>query len=197
MNKFIPNNHLDLGCGNLPRNPYNAKILYGLDIRKFNDTDNIKYVTANLSFEPIPFESDFFCSVSAFEFIEHVPRVLYDPNLKETFYPFMRLMNEVYRVLRQGGRFYAVTPCYPSEESFRDPTHVNYISSKTHYYFCGDDPIGRIYGFTGNFRMLTVQRGVLRNFYDPNRNLLFQKAAYIRRLLTNQLNYVKWEFEKY
>lgn len=196
-NIFTSHNHLDLGCGDMPRNPYNAQKLYGLDIRKLSDTENVKCSSANLAIEKIPFESEFFSSVSAFDFIEHIPRVLYDPVREVTFLPFIELMNEIHRVLVPKGRFYAVTPCYPAQEVFQDPTHVNFISSNTYRYFCGDNPEGRIYGFTGNFRMISNSRGAFRNFYNPDRNILLQKAAYFRRLVTNQLTHIKWEFEKY
>jgi SAM-dependent methyltransferase len=194
---FSSFNHLDLGSGDTPRNPYNAKNLYGSDIRKFNDTATVKFSVANLAIERIPFESEFFSSVSAFDFLEHIPRILYDPVRGVTFFPFIELMNEIYRVLVPKGRFYAVTPCFPAQEVFQDPTHVNYISSKTHIYFCNDNPTGRMYGFNGNFRSISVSRGVLRNFYDPHRHKLFKKIAYIRRLFTNQLTHINWEFEKY
>ena len=44
-------------------------------------------------------------------------------------------MNEIYRVLKPGGTFYAITPYYPRDEAFVDPTHVNIITNKTHTYF--------------------------------------------------------------
>lgn len=193
---FISYNHLDLGCGDMPRNPYNAQKVYGVDIRKYSDTATVKFCVANLSIERIPFESEFFSSVSAFDFIEHIPRVLYDPLRKITFFPFVELMNEIHRVLKPGGRFYAVTPCFPAQEVFQDPTHVNYISTNTHRYFCGDNPEGRIYGFNGHFKLISTSRGVRRNFHNPARHYLLQKIAYIRRLCTNQLTHIKWEFEK-
>ena len=65
-------------------------------------------------------------------------------------------MSEISLVLRPGGMLYAVTPCYPSREAFQDPTHVNIITDRTHLYFCGDEPLGRMYGFTDRF---TVRRG--------------------------------------
>ena len=93
---------LDLGCGTNPRNPYNADLIYGIDIRTSPDNPNIK--VADLAVESIPFESDYFDAVSAFDFIEHIPRVIYMP---ERRFPFVLLMNEIYRVLKKGGLFYS------------------------------------------------------------------------------------------
>ncbi|MFC5576555.1 hypothetical protein ACFPOA_00835 [Lysobacter niabensis] len=81
-----------------------------------------------------------FTSVSAFDFIEHIPRLLPTADGRDTTFPFINLMNEVRRVLDHGGRFHAVTPAFPYPHAFTDPTHVNFITHKTHEYFCGDKP---------------------------------------------------------
>ena len=44
-------------------------------------------------------------------------------------------MNEIYRVLKNRGKFYAFTPYYPKAQVFQDPTHVNFITVDTHEYF--------------------------------------------------------------
>lgn len=149
----LPDAHLDLGCGKRPRNPYNRGRLCGVDIRALSSALDFEFRAANLSLEPIPYPDGSFGSVSAFDFIEHVPRLLVTPDGRETFFPFVRLMDEVWRVLAKGGRFYALTPTLPNPEAFVDPTHVNFITDRTHEYFCGDNPLGRMYGFKGSFRV--------------------------------------------
>jgi SAM-dependent methyltransferase len=158
----LPDRHLDLGCGAKPRNPYGRGQLCGVDIRVLPDKPDFDYRVANLVVDPIPFEDDSLGSVSAFDFIEHVPRILATVDGRDTVFPFIRLMNEVWRVLAPSGRFYALTPTWPHAEAFVDPTHVNFITDRTHEYFCGDDALARMYGFVGNFRVLSarwVQRG--------------------------------------
>jgi len=88
--------HLDLGCGSHPRNPYEADHLYGVDIRS-GLGDNI--ASANLAVQPIPFSDNYFSSVSAYDFLEHVPRLVLDVSSKTSIFPFIDLMNEVWRVL--------------------------------------------------------------------------------------------------
>lgn len=146
----IPDRHLDLGCGGVPRNPYQRGELCGVDIQPLVLPD-IDYRSANLSIDPIPFPDNHFQSVSAFDFIEHVPRILPTSDGQNTRFPFIELMNEVWRVLAPGGLFYAITPAFPDPDAFVDPTHVNIITDQTHTYFCGDEPKGAMYGFDGRF----------------------------------------------
>ncbi|HAI58830.1 MAG TPA: hypothetical protein DCM32_03015 [Xanthomonadaceae bacterium] len=154
---MLPDRHLDLGCGKFPRNPYGRGELAGVDVRPLSGSDTFDYRIANLALQPIPFEDDHFGSVSAFDFIEHVPRLLPTADGKATVFPFIRLMDEVWRVLAPGGRFYALTPAYPHAEAFTDPTHVNIITDGTHAYFCGASPLARMYGFRGRFEALRAE----------------------------------------
>jgi len=139
---------LDLGCGDTPRNPFNAHIIYGVDLI---DAPEKNIRGADLAVEAIPFDDLTFDFVTAFDFIEHVPRVLYIPHRRN---PFVILMNEIYRVLKIGGQFLSFTPAYPHPEAFYDPTHVNVISEKTFpLYFDNERLLARRYGFTGKFKI--------------------------------------------
>jgi SAM-dependent methyltransferase len=140
---------LDLGCSNRPKNPYKADELFGIDI--FEDlSKNIK--KADLVLEAIPFENDTFDYVTAYDLIEHIPRVIYVPHRR---LPFIELMNEIYRVLKIGGFFFSHTPAFPQAAAFVDPTHVNFISEGTFPLYFGDGasnpPWGGLYGFKGAF----------------------------------------------
>jgi SAM-dependent methyltransferase len=159
-----PDRHLDLGCGRFPRNPYARRQLCGVDIRPLGDAEGFDYRVANLIVQPIPYPDRHFASVSAFDFIEHVPRVF--PGEGGTIFPFVRLMDEIWRVLAPGGRLYALTPAFPAPEAFTDPTHVNIITDKTHEYFCGDKPMGRMYGFQGSFELVRCEWVSLGEHYS-------------------------------
>ncbi len=154
---MLPDRHLDLGCGRFPRNPYQRKELAGIDIRPATNASDFDYRVANLTLHPIPFADDMFGSVSAYDFIEHVPRILATADGTRTRFPFVELMQEAWRVLAPGGLFYALTPAYPHPEAFTDPTHVNIITEHTHDYFCGPSPLGRMYGFEGAFDVVRVE----------------------------------------
>lgn len=147
---------LDLGCGNYPRNPFGADHTFGCDIREDLEA-NVSH--CNLALEPIPKETESMDFITAFEFIEHVPRLIAS---NTTRFPFVELMSEIHRVLKPGGFFFSKTPSYPSNEVFQDPTHVNFITNNTFpYYFCWHPyggPWGRIYGFNGKFALVQQRR---------------------------------------
>ena len=139
---------LDIGCGKQPRNFFNAATVYGIDIR--NDVEAGIY-KADLIVEPIPFADEYFNFVTAHDFLEHVPRIIYSP---ERRFAFVEIMNEVWRVLKPGGQFLSVTPAYPHAEAFRDPTHVNIITEETFpMYFDNKICLAKMYGFTGGFQI--------------------------------------------
>jgi SAM-dependent methyltransferase len=116
---------LDLGCGSNPRNPFGADEVFGVDLDG-NPEKGIK--KADLAIERIPFDNEVFDYVTAYDFIEHVPRTIYLPERRN---PFVELMSDAYRVLKMGGTFLSLTPAYPYAPAFQDPTHVNIITTDT------------------------------------------------------------------
>ena len=139
---------LDLGCGGIPRNPFKADLLYGVDIR---DSANPNIASSDLAQEAIPHGDASMDCITAFDFIKHVPRVVYLPKIR---YSFIELMNEVYRVLTPGAPFLAQTPVYPFSAYFTDPNHLNPITSETFpQYFDDQRQWGRMYGFKGAFKV--------------------------------------------
>jgi SAM-dependent methyltransferase len=137
---------LDLGCGDIPKNPFKANHVFGIDIRPNED---IGIRCADLTVEPIPFEDAKFDFITAYDFLEHVPRVIYNPQRR---FPFVELMNEVYRTLKPGGIFLSHTPAYPFSPVFQDPTHVNILTDQTFpLYFDHEKNNAKMYGFNGSF----------------------------------------------
>lgn len=188
--------HLDLGCGLAPKNPYKHDELYGCDLRDLESElaeKGIVFKKANLVFEPIPFEDDSFDSVSAMDFLEHIPRQINGSN-GELRNAFILVMNEIYRVLKPNGVLFASTPIYPHPWAFIDPTHVNIMSDKSYTYFIGSDPQAGMYGFNGNFEKIRVFMDTPNNFKYPD-EAQFRKL--IRRLhrkyLKGGLSHQVWE----
>jgi len=187
--------HLDLGCGAHPRNPYRADEVHGVDLALPEGMDAGRFRCANLSLEPIPHPDASFDSVSAFDFLEHVPRVLPTPDTRATRLPFVELMDEIHRVLKPGGRLYALTPAYPSAEAFQDPTHVNIITEQTWRYFCGPSPMARPYGFVGAFEMRRNEWALHPDSFEPTVPLTWRRRYKRARLLRQgRLTHLMWEF---
>lgn len=187
--------HLDLGCGGVPRNPYGHDELFGVDLSGSADGGAIR--RANLALQPIPFDSDHFDSVSAYDFLEHVPRVLPTPDGQATRFPFIELMNEVWRVLRPGGLFYAVTPVYPSRAAFQDPTHVNIMTVDTHTYFTRPQRQAAMYGYSGDFiaRRVQLTRPEGMPAYIAPPATWWQRLRLAHRIRRGACGHLIWEFE--
>lgn len=141
---------LDLGSGPKPKNPFVASEVYGVDIRSYDINKNVK--KCSIGTEKIPFEDDYFDAITAFDVLEHIPRLSSADS--GTIFPFVEAMNEVWRVLKINGLFYSETPCFPMKEAFQDPTHVNIMTEDTLRLYFAERAWARIYGFKGSFRLV-------------------------------------------
>jgi len=152
---------LDLGCGNFPRNPFGAHAIYGIDVA---DTTSRNTLKADLSIEGIPFPDNTFDFCTAYDFLEHIPRLAWPQGVKRL--SFIELFNEIHRVLVPGGLFLYLFPAYPASEAFQDPTHVNFLTESTvPDYFCrpGLCASQYMYGFNSEFSLLS-QAWINRNW---------------------------------
>ncbi len=140
---------IDLGSGLVPRNDFKCEQSVGLDIRS-----SPHVIACDLSVDTIPYGNNTASVITAFDFLEHVPRVLANSQ-GGSRYPFLDLMNEIYRVLEPGGLFFSSTPCYPWPMAYSDPTHVNIMTEETLFnYFCKPRLWAQIYGFKGSFDLV-------------------------------------------
>lgn len=187
--------HLDLGCGAKPRNPYGRDEVHAVDLSPTADMDPALFRSANLSLQAIPHADAVFDSVSAYDFLEHVPRLLPTADGRSTRFPFIELMDEIHRVLKPGGLFYALTPAYPNAASFHDPTHVNAIGRGTAAYFCGEAPMARMYGYRGTFALRRNDWAMLPEDFVPGTSLgWLRRLKKIRRQRAGRLSHLVWEF---
>lgn len=139
---------LDIGSGPVPKNPFGADTVIGADLRE-NKCNNVLY--ADLVGGALPFENESFDYVTAYDVLEHIQRVVSVNGA--TVFPFVSLINEVFRVLKSGGIFFCIQPCFPAKQAFQDPTHVNIMTEDTMYlYFC-EPAWARIYGYSGSFEL--------------------------------------------
>jgi len=112
---------LDLGCG---RRKTPGAI--GIDKIKLPEVD----VVHDLNKFPYPFEDNYFHKIIAKNIIEH----LWDT---------VKVMEELYRILKPNGILYIEVPIFPNPCCFRDPTHVRYFEKDSFDFFCPDTDLGR------------------------------------------------------
>jgi SAM-dependent methyltransferase len=104
---------LDIGCG---RNK--AKGAIGMDRVKLDGVD----IVQDLNALPYPFADNEFDEVRAIHVIEHLDSVV-------------KAMEEIYRILKPGGRAIIITPHYSDSQSWNDPTHKWHLTSYSFRYF--------------------------------------------------------------
>lgn len=138
---------LDLACGKNKREGY-----VGLDIAKIDQVDHV----VDLQIFPWPIESESAEEVNCSHYIEHIKhdnvaldlKLLLDqcdsfedfkekvnnPDFLAPQDGFIKFINEVYRILKPGGKVHMVAPYYTSMRAFGDPTHVRHISDSSFWY---------------------------------------------------------------
>ncbi len=187
--------HLDIGSGPYPANPYRRPNVFAIDVRNLPTLNGTSFVQADLTVNTIPFPDNYFASVSALDYLEHVPRVILSEDGVGTVFPFVRLMSEIWRVLEPDGLLYAISPIYPHPAAFADPTHVNFITKDTHQYFCGDTPKGRMYGFAGRYCHVRTELVVKKDALIAGKLALTQRIRRLRYKLQGRLYHYLWELQ--
>lgn len=127
---------LDLGCG-----PKKRLGFTGVDRSSSVGVDAI----CDFERDALPFADATFDVVYTDQVLEHISGL-------------DRLLGEVSRVLKPGGRFQVVVPYAGGLRAFQDPTHVRFFTLKTFEYFIKEGSrVGAWY--TGkHFRLITRRR---------------------------------------
>ena len=73
---------------------------------------------------PWPFEDGTFAEVKCVHVLEHIDRNLLVP-----------VMNELHRIIEDGGKLFIEAPVAPHWKAFADPTHVSFLVPQTFLYF--------------------------------------------------------------
>ncbi len=117
---------LNLGCGKDIKKSTSRKRFINLDVALLKGVD----VVADLR-GGIPFDEGTFDKVIAHHVLEH-------------FFPddLINLMNEIHRVLKDGGVIDIEVPHYKSKGAFKDPTHKSFFTEETFEYFTTEHNLG-------------------------------------------------------
>lgn len=94
--------------------------------------------------QPWPFADSSVDKIIAHDIIEHLPDRVHT-------------MNELWRVLKPGGRAEIIVPTTEGRGAWQDPTHCSYWNRNSFFYFTAGDPhrerFGRYYGVHARFRV--------------------------------------------
>ncbi len=158
--KEYENPILNLGCGKS-----NPKEYYGIDIAEHEGVDAV----CDLN-EGIPLPDNSFVEINAIDFLEHLKP---ENNIM--------IMEEIYRVLKPGGKLKALVPSTDGNNmgAFQDPTHYSFWNEKKFWYFTkeGYFPISReIYGIQTWFKPL-----MLDTYYNE------YNVTYVKAMLEKEL----------
>lgn len=113
MKRRIKSQTLHIGCG---QDKYPGSI--GVDINPQTEAD----VIHDLNRYPYPFASNSFSKIIAYNIIEHIDDVI-------------QTMEELYRIGKNGGKIIITTGHFSGVDSFTDPTHKHFFTSRTFDYF--------------------------------------------------------------
>ena len=96
---------VDFGCGASKKNGF-----IGVDILKLDGVD----IVHNLTSFPYPFEDNSVDEIWMDNVLEHLPNP-------------MRVVEELWRISRNGTKIIIAVPYFRSHYAFIDPTHVNFF----------------------------------------------------------------------
>ena len=115
---------LDVGCGKVKRGDV------GMDVYPGPGVD----VVWDMSHTPWPLKSESFETVIASHVLEHIPWSL-EPQYEDALY---RVLAEIHRVLKPGGKLLVTTPHQDSRYAWGVPTHRRMFNETTWTHFSRD-----------------------------------------------------------
>jgi SAM-dependent methyltransferase len=152
---------LNLGCGD--------DHIASTPDREWVNSDISRGVKADLYFDafemPLPLKDEEFDLVKAYDFLEHVPHVVFDTKRQPLRGDgFIIMMEELWRILKPGGVLDARFPALHNVNNFIDPTHTRQIAEETfRYYFLRD---GKYRFYTSrHWELLAFDRTFRHNHY--------------------------------
>lgn len=138
--------HLDLGCGRVKKARLGIDLRYSpgvdlvVDLEQLAPPDDIEAIApeeiANQTYDLFNEEANrrgnFSLPIGFLPFPDNsIESVISHHALEHVGDGFMRVMDEVHRVLKPGGLFRIIVPAFPSHAAVADPTHKRYFLEGT------------------------------------------------------------------
>lgn len=170
--ELIKETHIDLACGNNKKEGFK-----GIDIAQTDSTDYV----FDLTKYPWPIESESAEEVHCSHYVEHIPHDINNPNDQRD--GLIQFMDEVYRILKPGGKLTVIVPYLTSFRAFQDPTHRRFVCKESFYYFNKewmDTNKLSHYGIKSNFDVIFS--------YFINNDLVLKSKEIREKAFTNDWN---------
>jgi len=135
---------LDLGCGKNKKPGF-----IGLDCIKIPGVD----IVCNLGKEKMPIEDNSVEEIYSMHFMEHAENLLF-------------IMEEIWRVCKNGANVFIAVPYFNSIGAFRDPTHRHFFTYETFDHFTNTKKLPSFYS-KAKFKI--VSKKII--FYPANSNI--------------------------
>lgn len=120
--------HLDLGCGaNCKKGRIGIDRFAAPGVDLAFDFDRMVFPDGFLTREGLlPIPSNSIQSIISHHALEHIGE------------GFIRLMDELYRIMEPDGLLRIIVPLFPSNSAVADPDHCRYFMENTWHSFCGE-----------------------------------------------------------
>ena len=109
---------IDLGCGRRKAGPD----WFGIDCQALEGVDLVHDCNT-----PIPLEDRIADVINATDFLEHIEN-----------HNRIRIMHEIWRLLKPNGVLVSHTPSTDGRGAFQDPTHFSFWNQNSFYYYTND-----------------------------------------------------------
>jgi len=126
---------LDIGCGIEKQDDS-----IGIDINPRSNAD----VIHDLNIFPYPFENNLFDVIYCTSVIEHLDNVI-------------KVLEEIYRIGKNGAVVKITVPFYKNWVAFTDPTHIHFFTSSSFDYFDKTKLLSKYKYSSINFKIINVE----------------------------------------
>lgn len=121
---------INIACGS---REIKGKECVNMDIRKTELTDVIHDVHEF----PWPFKDEEFGDAYALDIVEHICPL-----------KIVRFIDEIWRIVKPGGKLYIRTNYFQKEQAYRDPTHCHYFTLDSFDFWDPSTPTGTKYPYS-------------------------------------------------
>jgi len=134
--------NINLGCGERRLDDKFEGGFVNVDFRKTAIVD----VVHDLTKYPWPFADEEFDNAYAIDVVEHILHV----------FPFV---DEVWRIVKPGGKLYIRTSYFETEQSYTDPTHFHFFTLQSFDFFDPTTGIGKQYHWYTDRKWRILNKG--------------------------------------